>query len=285
MRRHTDPLGWDATFRGSSEFGSGDSAQRIEALGSAMGAGKALPAPSGMGSETRGAPDDLLRGPSIREAVPGRDPDPTRAALLGTVFVEVDMTDAVAFREDVAEGWEKSYGVRLSLNHLVLKATATALKDQPALNPRRNGHSPRTWEQINLGVSIFVNDGVVTPVLRDADSLSLVEIASQVARFYERAEESRLSESELMGAIVTVTNLGKYGVDGMALAADPPGTVVVLGLGRCVRKPVVMDEELKFRWLMVLSLSFDGRAMDGAKASKFLSLVKDILERPTLLIR
>ena len=204
--------------------------------------------------------------------------------LTGSVSLDVDMTDAVNLREGLMVRWEKDFGLRLSLNHLVLKAAARVMKEHPELVGRIGGESQGSWTQVDLGVSILLEDRVITATLAGVDQLSLVDIASQVGRFYERAAEGRLVEEELSSATLIVTNLGKFGVDAATLIAETP-VVPVLGLGRCAKRAIVTDEELAIRWVMTLNLTFDGASLDGPRAALLLAHIKDALERPTLLLQ
>ncbi len=230
-----------------------------------------------------GPSGDPLNSTSRRTAGFSHAEAASPAMFPGTVFVEVDMSDAVAVRERLMGQWEKNSGVPLSLNHMVLKATALALKEHPEVFSGGMRYGSRSPGQVDLGVCIFDGGSVVTPVIRDAAGLPLVEISVQMASFGERAAEHRLANEDDPDVTVTVANLGRYGAD-VALLSGSPKTAV-LGVGRCVRKPVVVNDDLKFRWMMVLSLSFDGRMIDGARASQFIGVVKGILEQPEVLVQ
>lgn len=201
-----------------------------------------------------------------------------------TIIVDVDMSDAVSMREHLMERWEKSLGIRPSLYHMVVKAAATVLKEHHTLDLGSVEHGLLQWQQVDIGVTIFVedDDAVVTPVIRDAGSMTLAQIATQLARLTERASERRLTDEETSGGTITVSNLGKCGVDVMALFPNP-SEAAVLGVGRCMKKALVVEDELKIRWLMSLSLSFDRRAIPETRAARFVNLVRELLERPTLL--
>lgn len=222
----------------------------------------------------------VLRG--MRKAIAEQMTYSARTAPHVTITMEVDMTDAVTMREHLLAEVERTANIRLSLNHLVLKAVATALKEHPMLNSRWTDEGVQLVDEVNLGVAVAVDDGLVVPVLRNAHSRSLVDIASQAVHLAERAKEHKLSQGEFSGSTFTVSNLGMFGVEVFTPIINPPETAI-LGVGQCVRKPVVINEELALRWIMVLSLSFDHRVVDGAQAARFLSAVKVLLERPAVL--
>lgn len=222
----------------------------------------------------------VLRG--MRKAIAEQMTYSARTAPHVTITMEVDMTDAVRMREHLLTEIERVANVRLSLNHLLLKAVALALKEHPMLNSRWTDEGLYLFDQVNLGVAVAVEEGLVVPVLRNANSLNLADIAKQAVYLAERAKEHRLSQEEFSGGTFTVSNLGMYGVEAFTPIINPPETAI-LGAGQCVKKPVVLNDELVLRWMMTLSLSFDHRVADGAQAAQFLARVKDILEQPTIL--
>lgn len=222
----------------------------------------------------------VLRG--MRKAIAEQMSYSARTAPQVTITMEVDMGDAVRMREQLLPEIEKSAGVRLSVNHLLLKAVAMAMAEHPMLNSRWTDEGIVVLDEVNLGVAVAVEEGLVVPVLRNAESRSLVDIVRQAVHLAERAKEHRLTQQEFSGGTFTVSNLGMYGVEAFTPIVNPPETAI-LGAGRCAKKAVVVDDELVPRWMMTLSLSFDHRVVDGAQAAQFLARVKDILERPAVM--
>jgi pyruvate dehydrogenase E2 component (dihydrolipoamide acetyltransferase) len=191
---------------------------------------------------------------------------------------EVDMEACVALREEL-----KALGVSLSLNDFVLKAAAVGLRRVPEVN---RSYVNDTFEQhahIDVGMAVALPEGLVTPVLRSADQLTLSQIAAQARDFAERARTKRLKPEEYSGGSVTVSNLGMFGVDSFFAIVNPPQSAI-LAVGKVAARPAVHQGRLVARQRMWLSLSGDHRAIDGALGARYLAAVKEALERPVALM-
>lgn len=217
--------------------------------------------------------------PQVREVIPlagirrvtaERLSKSTQTAAHCTITMEVDMSNAVKLRERV----------RVSYTDLLVKAVAEALAEHPIMNSSLGVGGIRVFDDINVGVAVDTEKGLVVPVIRNADRKSLKEIASTLRRLVERAREGRLTSEDMAGGTFTLTNLGMFGVDVFTPIINPPETAI-LGVGRIVERPVVMGNEVTIRPMMQMSLSFDHRVVDGAPASRFLRRVKEILEETT----
>jgi len=237
----------------------------------------------GTGPEGRVVEDDVrrfaeqvVRKPRVREVIPLTGIRKTTAERLSlsartaphsTITMEVDMTNAAKLRE------EKD----LSYTDMLVKAVATALRDHLLLNSTLEDEQIKVYEDINVGVAVATEKGLVVPVVHNANKRTLSEIAATMKNLIEKAKLSKLAKEDLSGGTFTVTNLGMYGVDVFIPIINPPETAI-LGVGRVAEKPVIADKEIKMKPVMQLSLAFDHRVVDGAPAARFLQKVKQVLE-------
>ncbi len=196
-----------------------------------------------------------------------------------TLTTEVDMEDAVALREEV----EQRTGARVTYTDLIARAAAGGLREHPAINARWEGDGVRRLSEIHIGVAVALDDGLVVPVVRDADRATLTQISATIRELSERARALRLGPEEMQGSTFTITNLGMYDIDAFTPVLNPP-EAAILGVGRLQRRPVAAGDRVEIRSTMVLSLTFDHRVVDGAPAAQFLQRVKYILEHPHLLV-
>ena len=199
------------------------------------------------------------------------------------VTVQVDMTEAVRMRENLIPLFEAKKGVRLSFTHLLIKAVASALGKYPQLNATFEEDEIRIWKDVNIGIAVSLEDGLIVPVLRGANKLDLFEIASQASELVTKAREKRLREDEFSGGTFTISNMGAVGVDSFIAIINIPETAI-LATGRISDKPAVVDGELTIRKMMNMTLSADHRVVDGVTAAKFLQEIKRLLESPYLLV-
>ena len=196
-----------------------------------------------------------------------------------TEGVDIDMTGVRAFRTAHRDEWRSKFGVMPSLNDIVLKAVAVALEAHPALNSSLIDGAIHRYRTINLGVAVDVEDGLIVPVLRDAERLDLGGIASAVADLTARAKAGKLTLENIEGATFTVSNLSALGVDWFTPVLNPP-QCALLGVGRMRRTPAAVGREVQIRDIATFVLTFDHRALDGAPAGRFLARLKRLLESP-----
>ena len=140
------------------------------------------------------------------------------------------------------------------------------------------GEEIHCWEEINIGVAVALDSGLIVPVVRAANTKSLTDLAGETADLADRARTNRLSPDELLNGTFTITNLGTLDVDGFTPIINPPQSAI-LGVGRIVPRPVVVDGEIAVRYMVTLSLSFDHRIVDGAPAAQFLQALKQAIEQ------
>lgn len=200
-----------------------------------------------------------------------------------TLFMEVDMTAAMALREELAPQFLAQHQARLSPTHLIIVATARALKKHHIMNARWSDDTVQVMPEINIGIAVALEEGLVVPVLRRADDLSLLQVGQAEARLTDRARARTLSVEEFTGGTFTITNLGMFGVDCFTPIINSP-EAAILGIGRIAERPAVREGRIVPRSLMNLCLSFDHRVVDGAPAAAFLASVRDLLEGPQLLV-
>jgi len=160
---------------------------------------------------------------------------------------------------------------------MLVKAVALALCEHRIMNSTLDGEQIKVFEDVNVGVAVAAEKGLVVPVIRNADGKSSTEIASVLQTLVEKARQGELTKDDVTGGTFTITNLGMYGVDVFIPIINPPETAI-LGVGRVVEKPVAVDGQVTVRPMMQLSLAYDHRIVDGAPAAQFLQTVKKILE-------
>jgi pyruvate dehydrogenase E2 component (dihydrolipoamide acetyltransferase) len=200
-----------------------------------------------------------------------------------TLNVEVDVTEVVRLRAKLLPVVEAKYGVRLSYNDLLMKAVATALAEHRELNARWAEEGIYLVDPINIGIAVAADDGLVVPVIHDADRKKLNEISVELGRLTRKARAGQLDLKEITGGTFTITNLGAFGVDTFTPIVNPPETGI-LGVGRIAERPVGRVGQIVLRQTMFLSLSVDHRIVDGAPAARFLQRIGHLLEEPCLLL-
>jgi pyruvate/2-oxoglutarate dehydrogenase complex dihydrolipoamide acyltransferase (E2) component len=196
-----------------------------------------------------------------------------------TLTAEADVTELAAELERLSAAW----GRRASYTEAALRACALALLDHPGVAARWTDAGLAPAEQIDIGVAVAVEDGLVVPVLRAADTKGLEELNRELAGLATRARAGQLEASDTEGGVFSITNLGAYRIDAFTPLLNPPQTAV-LGLGRARPRPAIVAGAVTPRTLVVLSLTFDHRVLDGAPAAAFLEEVATLLEQPTRLL-
>jgi pyruvate dehydrogenase E2 component (dihydrolipoamide acetyltransferase) len=211
---------------------------------------------------------------SMRKTIIKRLSHSERNTLRVSMTMEVDMSEARRHRETLNQ---EGRNVRISYTDIIVQATIHSLKLNPILNSKLEGETIQIFEKIHMGVAVALESGLIVPVIRNADSLSLVEIARTMKKLIEKAKKGKLSLSEVTGGTFTITNLGHFGVEIFTSIINPPQSAI-LAVGRINEKPVVVNGEIVKRHVMAISLSFDHRIIDGAEAAMFLQGIKTVLE-------
>ncbi len=194
--------------------------------------------------------------------------------------VEVEMDSAMKIREE-AKALEEQ--LKLSVNDIVVKASAMAIRRFPKINVAFAGDHLVQLGSIDVGIAVALEDGLITPIIRDADQKGLAEIASESRDLAERARKRALRPEEYTGGSLTVSNLGMFGIDSFVAVINAP-QAAILAVGSVAPKPVVRDGALTVRQMISITLSGDHRAIDGAVGAQYLRELKGLLEHPTRLL-
>jgi 2-oxoglutarate dehydrogenase E2 component (dihydrolipoamide succinyltransferase) len=226
-----------------------------------------------------GPREERVRMTRLRKRIAERLKDAQNTAAMLTTFNEVDMTEVMALRDRYRESFEKQHGVRLGFMSIFAKACIQALKEIPAANAEIDGDDIIYKNHYDIGVAVGTEQGLVVPVVRDADQLSFAEIEKRVADLGRRARDGKLSLDELSGGTFTITNGGVYGSLLSTPILNPPQSAI-LGMHKIQKRPVVVGDKIEARPMMYLALSYDHRMIDGREAVTFLVRVKECIEDP-----
>lgn len=241
------------------------------------------------GVGAQGAPDgadvvaEVVPLSGIRGAVAGRMLDSLRTTAPVTLTTEANVTDAMRLRRGLSRHLVGESG-GIGPLAVVVKAAAEALRRHPRLNAIRaaaddGGDEVRVLREINIGLAVALDEGLVTPVIRQADGKSLARLAAESRDLAARTRQGRPRPEEISGGTFTITNLGANEIDAFTPIINPP-QVAILGMGRVAEKPVIINGEVGQGETMYLSLTFDHCALDGAPAAAFLQTLKGLLEDP-----
>jgi pyruvate dehydrogenase E2 component (dihydrolipoamide acetyltransferase) len=225
----------------------------------------------------------------VRRITADRMAASARSVARVTILMEVDMTEAVRFRTQLAPEFEKRYGARLAYDAMIAKACAIGLAEHPHVNAQwqeaADGQPAglRLQPSVNVGIAVAAEAGLLVVVVRDADKKPLSQVNTDLVGMVAKSREGGLGPDELSGSTFTITNLGGYDVEAFTPIVNPPESAI-LGIGRIAKRPAVVDGQIVPRDLMYLSLAFDHRVVDGAPAAQFLRRVKECLEAPYVLL-
>jgi 2-oxoglutarate dehydrogenase E2 component (dihydrolipoamide succinyltransferase) len=204
------------------------------------------------------------------------------AAML-TTFNEIDMSQSIALRERHRDSFEKKHGVRLGFMSIFVKAALVALKELPAVNAEIDGDDIVYKNHYDIGVAVGTEQGLVVPVVRDADRLSFAEIEKTIAEYGRKARDGKLTIEELSGGTFTISNGGIYGSLMSTPILNPPQSGI-LGMHKIERRPVAVGDKVEIRPMMYVALSYDHRIVDGREAVTFLVRLKECVEDPSRIL-
>ncbi len=248
---------------------------------------------------------NMVQIQGIRRTIATRMLQSVQSMAQVTVTTEINVSEAMILRKGLSRNQE---GGSLSPLHLLIKATARALKEYPYLNavqmedqvqfkataralkeyPYLNAvqmeDQVQLMDQVNIGVAVALKEGLITPVLREADTKTLAQLAIESRELATKTREGKARPEDVTGGSFTVTNLGGFGIDAFTPIINPP-QVGILGVGRVVEKPVIADGQIAKGSMMYLSLTFDHRIVDGAPAAEFLQAVSKYLEDPWWMVQ
>ncbi len=219
----------------------------------------------------------------LRQTIAKRLKDAQNNAAILTTFNEVDMFQLIETRNEYKESFELKYGVKLGFMSFFVKACITALKEIPDVNAEIQDNKIIYKNFYNIGVAVGTDQGLVVPVLRDADKKSIIEIEKEIFELGNKARSGKLSITDMQEGTFTVSNGGVYGSLMSTPILNPPQSGV-LGMHKIEKRPIVIDDEISIRPMMYLALSYDHRIIDGKAAVTFLVRVKEGLEDPRRLL-
>lgn len=199
------------------------------------------------------------------------------------LHLEVDAAPLMALRQQVNAQAEKTHGNKYSVNDFILKAVINAAEAVPAVNASFAGDHIVKFKHVGLSVAVAVEDGLVTPVIKQAETKSLLAISRAVKDFAVRAKDKKLKPDEFDGGTITVSNLGAWGIESFDAIVNPP-QAAILSVGAAIEKPVVKDGKIVPGLRMNLGLSCDHRVVDGAVGAAFLAEIKKLIEQPALML-
>lgn len=199
------------------------------------------------------------------------------------LFTEVDATEMVRLRDELRETYKADQTVRISYNDIIIKATSRALKDFPIMNSTLADDQIILHDSVHMGVAVAMKNGLIVPVLREADKKGILQIGREARELAQKARAGKLLPDDQVGGTFTVSNISMFGIDLSTPILKPPETGI-LGVGRVQEKPAVYKGEITIRWMMYLSLTLDHRIVDGAPAAEFLQTLARYLERPYLIL-
>ena len=229
------------------------------------------------------AREEVVRMTRLRRRIAERLKEAQATAAILSTFNEADMTAVQAARAAYRDVFEKKHGVRLGFMSFFVRASVLALKELPAVNAEIEGDSLIYKNYYNIGVAVGTPQGLVVPVLKDADRMGFAEIESAIADFGRRARDGKLAIDEMQGGTFTISNGGVYGSLLSTPILNPPQSAI-LGMHKIQERPMAMDGRVEIRPMMYLALSYDHRIIDGREAVSFLVRVKELLEAPERLL-
>ncbi|MGL4634747.1 MAG: 2-oxoglutarate dehydrogenase complex dihydrolipoyllysine-residue succinyltransferase [Beijerinckiaceae bacterium] len=277
----------------SVETGSGKRGQVLKedvmaAVAKGAAAPAAAPAPVAAAPRAPVALDDASREERVkmtklRQTIARRLKDAQNTAAMLTTFNEVDMTEVMALRTKYKDVFEKKHGTKLGFMGFFVKACVQALKELPGVNGEIDGTDLVYKNYYHVGIAVGTEKGLVVPVVRDADQLSIADIEKTIAGYGKRARDGQLTVAEMQGGTFTITNGGIYGslMSTPILNAPQSG---ILGMHKIQERPMVVGGQVVVRPMMYLALSYDHRIVDGKEAVTFLVRVKESLEDPARLV-
>lgn len=223
-------------------------------------------------------PPDRLPVTSMRKVIAQRLTEVKPGVPHFYLTVDLEMDQALKLREEA-----KAQELKLSVNDIVVKATAMAVRKFPRINQIFAGDHLQQLHTVDVGVAVAIEDGLITPMVRDADQKGLAELAAEIRELAERAKKKALKPEEYSGGSITVSNLGMFGIDSFIAVINPP-QAAILAVGKVEPKVVVRDEQMVIRQMMSVTLSGDHRVIDGAVGAQFLQELRALLEHPLRLL-
>ncbi len=227
--------------------------------------------------------EEIVKMSRLRQRIAQRLKEAQNTAAILTTYNEVDMTSLMALRSEYRDAFEKKHGVRLGFLSFFVKASTLALQELPAVNAEIYGDQIVYKNYYDIGVAVGTPQGLVVPVLRDADTMTFADIERTIGEFGRRARDGKLTVAEMTGGTFTISNGGVYGSLMSMPILNPPQSAI-LGMHKIQKRPMVIGNEIKIRSMMYLALSYDHRIVDGREAVTFLVRLKECIEDPQRLL-
>jgi 2-oxoglutarate dehydrogenase E2 component (dihydrolipoamide succinyltransferase) len=227
--------------------------------------------------------EERIRMSRRRRTIAQRLLEATQTTAMLTTFNEIDMSAVMEIRKKHNEEFHKRYGIKLGFMSFFVKASISALKAFPQINAEIDGEELVLKHYYDIGMAVGSSEGLVVPVIRDADRLSFAEIELRIKEFVEKTEEGKLSIEDLRGGTFTITNGGVFG----SLLSTPilnPPQVGILGLHKIEERPIALNGQVAIRPMMYVALSYDHRIVDGREAVQFLVHIKKVIEDPAWML-
>ncbi|HYE48509.1 MAG TPA: 2-oxoglutarate dehydrogenase complex dihydrolipoyllysine-residue succinyltransferase [Azospirillaceae bacterium] len=257
----------------------GDVIQHLEQPRAAAPAPAPRPAPQPSGPRPRADREERVRMTRLRQRIAERLKEAQNTAAMLTTFNEVDMTNVMRVRNELKDQFEKKHGVKLGFMSFFVKACLVALKEIPAVNAEIDGTDLVYKNYYDIGVAVGTPQGLVVPVLRDADTLSFAGVEKGINDLGKKARDGKLAVEDMQGGTFTISNGGVYGSLMSTPILNTPQSGI-LGMHKIQERPMVVGGKIEIRPMMYLALSYDHRIIDGREAVTFLVRVKECLESP-----
>jgi 2-oxoglutarate dehydrogenase E2 component (dihydrolipoamide succinyltransferase) len=270
-----------APATGSGKDGRVTKADILAAV--AAPAAASAPAPAQAAPRQAGAGEERVKMTRLRKRIAERLKQAQNTAAMLTTFNEADMGAVMALRTKYNEAFEKRHGVKLGFMSVFVKACVAALKEIPAVNAEIDGDDIVYKNRYDIGVAVGTEQGLVVPVVRGCDAMSLAEIEKAIGAYGRKARDGKLALEDLAGGTFTISNGGIYGSLMSTPILNPPQSGI-LGMHKIQNRPVAVGDRIEIRPMMYLALSYDHRIVDGKEAVTFLVRVKDAIEDPQRLM-
>jgi 2-oxoglutarate dehydrogenase E2 component (dihydrolipoamide succinyltransferase) len=229
--------------------------------------------------KVRGAREERVKMSKLRQVIAKRLKDSQNTAAILTTFNEIDMSNVIELRAQYKDDFEKKFGIKLGFMGFFVKAAVTALKEIPEVNAQIDGTDIIYKNYYDIGVAVGTEQGLVVPVVRDADVKTLSEIEADIANKAKQARQGTLAMSDLQGGTFTISNGGVYGSLMSTPIINPPQSAI-LGMHKTEDRPVVVDGQIVIRPMMYVAMSYDHRIIDGRESVTFLKRIKEQIEDP-----
>lgn len=278
-----DPSGVPASGK-DGRVTKGDMLAAIATGGASAPAPAAAPAPVRAPSPADdGAREERMKMTKLRQTIARRLKEAQANAAMLTTFNEVDMTNVMALRTQYKDAFEKKHGVKLGFMGFFVKAAVQALKEIPAVNAEIDGTDIIYKNYYHIGVAVGTDKGLVVPVVRDADQLSIAGVEKKIGEYGKKARDGQLKIEEMQGGTFTISNGGVYGSLMSTPILNAPQSAI-LGMHKIQERPMVVGGKIEIRPMMYLAVSYDHRIIDGKEAVTFLVRLKEGLEDPARLV-